>query len=79
MCQISVVVEREGEQETVMENVTRLDVIPGRVPDPLRMPAGCRFSDRCPKRIDRCLEEEPPMFDTGGGHLSRCWLSDRST
>ncbi|MCK4537588.1 MAG: ABC transporter ATP-binding protein [Candidatus Krumholzibacteria bacterium] len=56
-------------------DVERLDVIPGRVPDPLRMPAGCRFSDRCPKRIDRCLLEEPPMFDTGGGHLARCWLS----
>lgn len=26
MCQISVVVERQGQQETIMENVTRLDV-----------------------------------------------------
>ena len=28
MCQISVVVERQGHQEKVMDNVTRLDVIP---------------------------------------------------
>ena len=26
MCQISVVVERDGDQETIMDNVTRLDV-----------------------------------------------------
>ena len=31
MCQISVVVERDGDQETVMENVTRLDVHEGKV------------------------------------------------
>lgn len=27
MCQISVVVEREGQEEKIMDNVTRLDVV----------------------------------------------------
>ncbi len=27
MCQISVVVEREGEEEKILDNVTRLDVV----------------------------------------------------
>ena len=32
----------------------------------------CRFADRCPYRMDRCLQEMPPMFDRGG-HYVRCW------
>jgi predicted RNA-binding protein len=31
MCQISVVVEREGDQKKVLDNVTRLDVTPNGV------------------------------------------------
>ncbi|HSG29424.1 MAG TPA: ABC transporter ATP-binding protein [Candidatus Krumholzibacterium sp.] len=57
--------------------VDRLSVIPGRVPDPMGLPPGCRFSDRCPKCMDRCRQSEPPMFDTGGGHMARCWLRER--
>jgi oligopeptide/dipeptide ABC transporter ATP-binding protein len=52
----------------------RLKTIGGTVPDPLRLPPGCRFSDRCPKRFERCVSEEPPLFDAGDGHRSRCWL-----
>jgi predicted RNA-binding protein len=31
MCQINVVVEREGEQEPVMESVTGLEITPGGI------------------------------------------------
>ncbi len=58
--------------------ISRLPVIPGTVPDPLRLPTGCRFSDRCPKRMERCTVEEPPMFRVGNRHLSRCWLCEES-
>ncbi len=51
-----------------------LPFIKGSVPDPLRLPPGCRFSDRCPKRFDRCTEAEPEMFTVSAGHRSRCWL-----
>ena len=54
--------------------IERLPSIEGSVPDPLRLPPGCRFSDRCPKRFDRCTEAEPEMFTVSGGHRSRCWL-----
>jgi oligopeptide/dipeptide ABC transporter ATP-binding protein len=53
----------------------RLMSIDGSVPDPLKLPPGCRFSDRCPKRFDRCAQEEPGMFTVAEGHRSRCWLS----
>ena len=52
----------------------RLSAIPGNVPDPFRLPAGCRFSDRCPKRFDKCHAAEPPLFDVSPAHRSRCWL-----
>lgn len=53
----------------------RLPMIAGSVPDPLRLPSGCRFSDRCPERFDRC-GEEPPMFRLDGGRRVRCWLRE---
>jgi oligopeptide transport system ATP-binding protein len=51
----------------------KLPMIPGAVPDPLQVPPGCRFSDRCPKRFARCVEE-PPLIRVAEGHVSRCWL-----
>ncbi len=54
--------------------VSRLPVIDGKVPDPLRLPPGCRFSDRCSKRESRCFRQEPPMFRTGEQHFVKCWL-----
>jgi len=51
----------------------RLEPIRGVVPDPRFMPAGCRFADRCPRRMGAC-GEPPPLFEPAPGHLSRCWL-----
>jgi oligopeptide/dipeptide ABC transporter ATP-binding protein len=55
--------------------IERLPMIPGSVPDPLHLPRGCRFSDRCPKRFDRC-ELEPPIFAVAPDHTARCWLRE---
>jgi len=52
----------------------KLSQIAGTVPDPLRLPPGCRFSDRCPKRFEKCTIGEPPLFELPSGRLSRCWL-----
>lgn len=38
-----------------------LPSIPGRVPSPGAMPAGCRFQPRCSHAIDACLERQPMM------------------
>jgi len=51
----------------------RLAAIEGQVPSPLRMPAGCRFADRCPFADARCRSTPPPLLDLGGGHRSACW------
>ena len=37
----------------------RLTAIPGRVPDLLALPSGCRFRDRCPRAEERCAKDDP--------------------
>ncbi len=54
-----------------------LKPIPGSVPRPDRLPAGCKFSDRCGFVIPECRDGEPdliPVPSEGGrsSHLARC-------
>jgi len=51
----------------------RLRTIPGRPPDLLSPPPGCRFAPRCPYAQDRCHREEPPLRTAGPDHEFRCW------
>lgn len=57
------------------QRIERLPMIPGTVPDPLYLPEGCRFSDRCSERFGKC-EAEPPLFDLSGSRRVRCWLHE---
>ncbi|EGK07820.1 ABC transporter ATP-binding protein [Kroppenstedtia eburnea] len=59
------------------KRIDRLYSIPGHVPNPKKMPTGCRFAPRCEFAMDLCREQEPQLFDLGEGHISRCWLEDR--
>ena len=52
----------------------RLQEIPGLVPNPLHMPAGCRFNPRCPRTMPRCCTEPPPMVRLGEHRRVSCWL-----
>ena len=54
-----------------------LAVIKGVVPNPLRMPPGCKFQPRCPYAFDRCVEE-PELIEIRDGRATRCWLQDRA-
>ena len=57
------VIGRRGEE---------LATIGGLPPDPLRMPPGCRFWDRCTVRADgRCEGEPPPVWEAAPGHRVR--------
>jgi peptide/nickel transport system ATP-binding protein len=46
--------------------------LPGEVPDPANLPAGCRFSTRCPLATDRCRTEMPTLEPVGDGHVMAC-------
>lgn len=50
-----------------------LYMIKGMVPNPLKMPSGCPFSDRCEKCMERCRHEMPELVDFDG-HEVRCFL-----
>ncbi|MQA96939.1 MAG: ATP-binding cassette domain-containing protein [Streptosporangiales bacterium] len=51
--------------------VERLATIPGTVPPPHLLPAGCRFVARCPHAAPVC-EEPVTLEDAGGGRSRRC-------
>ncbi|EHQ90903.1 ABC transporter ATP-binding protein [Desulfosporosinus youngiae] len=55
----------------------RLYMIKGMVPNPLNMPPGCNFSDRCDRCMDRCTKEMPELQDING-HKVRCFLYDKA-
>ena len=50
----------------------RLTGIPGSPPPLLNPPQGCRFRDRCPFAMEKCLEE-PPVIEVEPGHFVACW------
>jgi oligopeptide/dipeptide ABC transporter ATP-binding protein len=51
--------------------------IKGMIPSLYDLPAGCRFSNRCPKVMEMCRNQLPDLMDMGGGHQVRCWLHTR--
>lgn len=50
-----------------------LEAIPGNPPNPLTLPEGCKFRDRCPQAFDVCTGA-PPMQVGADNHRFRCWL-----
>ena len=53
----------------------RLPSIPGQPPDLARLPPGCPFFDRCPKRMpELCPTREPAPTTPEPGQTTRCFL-----
>ena len=55
------------------EDRDRLYMIKGMVPNPLDMPKGCPFSDRCEKCMDKCRQAVPALTNVNGSKV-RCFL-----
>lgn len=56
----------------------KLHTIEGVVPNPLRLPPGCRFAPRCQYATELCHQEMPEVTHIAEGELVRCWkYSDR--
>ena len=51
--------------------------IPGRIPDYLNPPQGCRFQPRCEYSTSSCEEKPPQFFEVEKGHLVACYLAQR--
>ena len=50
----------------------RLKPINGLMPDPARLPTGCKFHDRCPYATDECSQQVPEVTEVSPGHLVKC-------
>ncbi|MBI4787817.1 MAG: ABC transporter ATP-binding protein [Chloroflexi bacterium] len=51
---------------------TRIEPIPGNVPDLASIPPGCAFADRCAQARPVCQEGAVPFFRRSPGRLVRC-------
>ena len=51
----------------------RLKSISGLMPDPTKLPKGCKFSPRCEKCMEICREKEPTVYKNGT-HRIKCFL-----
>ncbi len=64
----------------IMDAVPRLtgggvsDGIPGRIPDYLHPPPGCRFHPRCPHAMEICHQEKPVFYRVDPHHEVACFL-----
>ncbi|QTX32630.1 ABC transporter ATP-binding protein [Aminithiophilus ramosus] len=57
----------------INENVTRLRPIDGLMPDPMALPEGCAFRERCTYATDLCRTARPALSVTEGRHKVRCF------
>jgi len=67
----------QGLKQSVLsidDRVDELPVIRGNVPDPLRLPPGCRFETRCPRAMDICRIQRPQPVYFNDEHHACCWL-----
>ena len=51
----------------------RLQPIPGLMPDPANLPAGCSFAPRCPLCCEQCEKAKPGVVEVQSGHLVKCF------
>jgi peptide/nickel transport system ATP-binding protein len=53
---------------------SRLEAIPGLVPNPLDWPSGCRFRERCARADARCAKAQPPLVEVERHHRVACFM-----
>lgn len=53
--------------------IDRLVSLQGQPPKLDRLPVGCRFSPRCPRSDEKCVQEEPPLSQVDPDHYVMCW------
>ena len=62
-----------GSLPSLQGNSKRLKPVDGLMPDPMDLPAGCKFHPRCPHCTEQCRSQTPRVF-TEGTHSIRCHL-----
>jgi peptide/nickel transport system ATP-binding protein len=62
-----------GSIPDLTQRTTRLNPIPGLMPDPTDLPEGCKFHPRCPRCMEHCKTVAPPVYEAKS-HQIRCHL-----
>jgi oligopeptide/dipeptide ABC transporter ATP-binding protein len=57
----------------------KLPAIAGQPITSVTTVGGCKFHPRCPFKIGRCAEAEPPLDDIDAEHQVRCWVTMNNT
>lgn len=63
-----------GSIPKLTERIQRLSPIRGLMPDPVNLPTGCIFHDRCSYAKTICAEREPKMTLVEEGHYVHCLM-----
>ncbi len=58
---------------TVEQKKTRF-ILAGEASSPINPPPGCRFYNRCPKKIDICEEKDPELVEVQKDHYLSCFV-----
>lgn len=56
------------------KDVHRLKPIEGLMPDPMNLPDGCPFHDRCEHCMEICRKVKPADLEVSPGHMVKCHL-----
>ena len=54
------------------KRLSRLETIPGIVPNLTDLPDGCRFQERCVRVQPKCKVDEPKLVELAKNHFSAC-------
>lgn len=64
----------DGSPKVSNPSHTKLQAIPGRPPNMLKLPKGCAFAPRCSYASDLCREERPELeVADSPSHRFACW------
>ena len=59
--------------DPITEQQRAPSLIEGEIPSPMKRPAGCAFSTRCPYATEQCRTQMPAMQTQPNGHRVSCW------
>ncbi|MCD6278751.1 MAG: ATP-binding cassette domain-containing protein [Desulfurococcales archaeon] len=62
------------EPDPSLKKLRKRIMLPGEPPSSINPPKGCRLHPRCPRVMDVCSREEPPLIEVGEAHKVKCWL-----